>query len=234
MNRTLLLVFLMVSSISTSAQLTLGTSQASYYFLSSNDNNIHPGFNIRAGLDFDRYQIDLGFSYYLPVISKVNTIAYEVNPNALFRQSIPIINSVDGNSFETSLQFNYYIYGQPIDGNGFYGFIGSSYFVYTQRNNLSSFDRLKYYSDEYIDKAVSTHGQITFDFGIGGKIPLRNKSLFAEMRLVLPTDPYKDYGSAVTTTNFVSFTAGVRWHLMTRKSRYQIISNRKPKGRFSR
>ncbi len=216
------------------AQLTLGTSPTSYYFLGSYDNNVHLGFNIRGGLDYDRFQIDLGFSYFLPVISKVNTVAYEINPTALFRQSIPIINSVDGNSFETSLQFNYFIYGQPIGGRGFYGFIGTSYFVYTQKNNLSSFDRMKYYSDEFIDKAQSTTGQITFDFGIGGKLPLRNKSLFAEFRFAIPTDPYKDYGLAVSTTNYLSLTTGVRWHLVTRKNRYQIISNRKARSRFLR
>lgn len=222
---------LLIMANEAASQITMTTAPTVYQFFTSKDQNLHPGFNARFGYDYDLLQFDLGFSYYLPVTTNINTLAYEIHPsNPLFPAVLPIINSVVGNSFETSFQINYFINGQPIGGKGIqtYGFLGTSLFVYQQENNLSFFNTQDY-AAKVIDHAQSTYSQITFDFGAGIKYPLRNKSLFAEARIALPTDLEKDYGMPVQTTAYYSVTAGIRWHLVTRKNIYQQMANRKRK-----
>lgn len=218
-----ILIFTFISSVGFS-QFTIGTGVNSYYFLNSTDNNIHYGPSIRGGIDFDRFQLDLGFTYFLPVISNVNTYAYEIDYNTLFPNRIDVVNSVDGTTFQTDLQMNYYIWGQPIGGKGFYGFLGSGIFMYTQQNHLSHFDPLEFYSSQYIDEAIATTTQLIFNFGFGAKFPMRKSNFYIESKFSIPTDPYKEYGLGVETSPFISVMAGVRFHVITRKNRYQRIA----------
>jgi hypothetical protein len=219
------LMLTLIISMDAAAQFTVALNGSSYHFLNSADNNLHYGPQIRAGVDFQQFQLDLGFAYYMPVISKVNTFAYEVNPiSPYFPNRISIVNSVDGVSFETTLQMNYFIYGQPIDGRGVYGFLGGGILIYSQKNNLSNFNRLEYYSEKFIDGAITTSSQFIFDFGFGTKFPFRNGSWFLEGKFSLPTNPYKEYGLAIETSPYISFNAGLRFHILTRKNKYQKIA----------
>lgn len=225
-------VTLILSGFQSQSQITLTTGATAYRFTSSVDLNFHPGANIRLGYDYNRFQFDLGFSGYLPVQTQVKTDAYELRPtNPLYPMTLPILNTVDGHSWETSLQVNYFLYGQPIGGKGWqsYGFFGTSLFVYKQVNNLSHFN-----TDDYAakvnDGSETTFSQITVDLGLGLKYPLRNKEFFAEGRISFPTDLEKDYQMPVQTTVYYSATIGIRWHITTRKSVYQHMANRKRKS----
>jgi hypothetical protein len=223
----LLLVFVAATGFS---QLTLVTAPTAYRFSSSADQNLHPGFNARLGYDYRYFQFDLGFSYFMPVTTVLKTYAYEIRPtNPLFPLQTVISNNVIGKSFETSFQMSYYILGQPIRKKGLYGLLGSSLFVYNQQNNLSHYNK-----DDYaalvLDKAERTYSQITVDLGLGGKISHRNASYFLEGRVSIPTDLEKDYGSPIQTTVYYTVTTGIRWHLITRKSAYQMMAGRKKKS----
>lgn len=230
---TTLAVFFMLifSDFQSWSQITLTTAPTAYQFTSSIDRNIHPGLNIRFGYDYNRFQFDFGFSGYFPVQTVIKTDARERNPsNPLFPATISILNTVDGYSWESSIQMNYFLYGQPIGGKGWqsYGFVGSSLFIYQQVNNLSHFNTLDYQAS-VSDGAETTYSQITIDLGLGLKYPLRNKEFFAEGRFSFPTDLEKDYKVPVQTTYYYSATIGIRWHIVTRKSVYQHMANRKRK-----
>ncbi len=232
------LLLIVSSGKDTNAQLTMSLGGSSYYFFNSTDNNVHPGVNLRGGLDFDKYQLDFGFSYYFPVISAVGTQVYEKNPQSsnfpLFKN---ITNSVTGVTFNTSLQMNYFIWGKPIGGKGIYGFVGGSYFLYYQQNNLSNYDPILYYPSDYLDGSEYYRYQLLFDFGFGFKYPMRYSSLFLEGKISVPTNPYKEHELAVQTSVMATVNAGVRIHLVTRKNRYQRINigrSKKQKKRSAR
>jgi hypothetical protein len=224
---TTLLCIMLIASISkdSNAQWTMSLGGSGYYFLDSKDNNIHPGINLRGGLDFDRYQLDFGLSYFFPVISTVPTKVYEKNPvSPYFRQFKNITNAVTGITYNTSVQMNYFIWGQPIGGQGIYGFMGGSYFVYYQQNNLSIYDPKQFYPADYLNGSEYYRYQLLFDFGFGAKFPMRQSSFFVEGKLSIPTNPYKEHGLAIETSVLATVTAGIRMHLVTRKNRYERIN----------
>lgn len=226
----ILITLIFLVSQSAFSQITLVTAPTAYKFKSSADQNIHPGFNLRFGYDYQLFQFDLGFSYYLPATTSLRTYALEINPtNPLFPLQTAITNNVVGNSYESSFQMSYFFYGQPIRKKGLYAILGSSLFVYHQQNHLSHFDTQKY-APLVLDEAEVTYSQVTVDLGLGGKLSHRNATYFLEGKVSIPTALEKDYGSPIQTTVYYTVYTGIRWHLKTRKNIYQSMASRKKKA----
>ena len=101
---------------------------------------------------------------------------------------------------------------------------------YNQTYNLSHFNPMDYYSEKYINGANYASTQLTFDFGIGGKMAMRKKSWYYELKFTFLTDPYKDYGKGVQGSHFITFNTGINFHLITRKGKFQKMAMGRTKG----
>lgn len=222
---TCFLLALSFVSYTSEAQFSMALGGSGYYFVNSKDNNLHFGPQLRANFDWDNKVLSFGGSYFLPVISKVPTTATKsfVAPIE-FPPKINIINSVSAYSIDAFTDFHYYFRGVPIDGNGFYGIAGAGMFFYNQTYSLSNFDRMAYTSIKYFDEQNYYSTQLTFDIGIGGKIPMRKKSWYYELKFTFLTDPYKDYDRAVQGSHFITFSTGINFHLKTRKGKFQRMA----------
>lgn len=216
-----LIIFLGVLPIVSNAQFSMALGGSGYSFINSNDDNIHIGPQLRFGFDWENKVLNFGGTYFLPVISKDKIKAYKLNANTNLPPHITLINSVEALSFDIFSDFHYYFVGVPIDSRGFYGIAGLGILYYDQTYNLSNFNPQDYYSPEYIDGANYASTQFTIDFGIGGKLPMRKKSWYYELKFTFLTDPYKDYGKGVQGSHYISFNTGINFHLKTRKSKYQ-------------
>jgi hypothetical protein len=117
------------------SQITAAIGPATYYFVQSNDNNLHYGINTRLAYDTHQILIDAGFRIFDNVTSSVRTLGYR-DPENLF-DTLVIINSVTGKSWELFLNGHYYFVGQPEENTGLYALAGLSAFYYTQVNKLS-------------------------------------------------------------------------------------------------
>ena len=221
---TFILINIFLFSGSVSAQFTIGLNGSSYYFVNSRDNNLHFGGQFRMARDWQNYMLEFDAGYFANAISSVRSKAYEVHPETNIPQSLNINNSVTAYTIMSDLNFLYYFTGMPADGKGFYGLAGVGGFYYDQTYNLSHFNPTEYYSEQYIDGANYASTQLILNFGLGGKVPMRKSSWFYEAKFSFLTDPYKDYERAVQGSHFITVSTGFRFHVVTRKSRYERIS----------
>ncbi len=221
----LLLTLTVLLSLQSSAQFSMALGGTGYVFVNSNDQNLHYGPQLRANFDWDNKVLSFGGSYYFPVISKVPTVAKRAGLAPIeFPEKLNIINSVEAYGIDFVADFHYYFRGVPIDGRALYGIAGVGTFYYNQTYNLSSFDDSYYYADNYIDGANYYSTQLTFDVGIGGKMPMRKKSWYYELKFTFLTDPYKDYKKGVQGSHFITFNTGFNFHMKTRKNKYQRMA----------
>ena len=107
--------------------------------------------------------------------------------------------------------------------SGFYGIAGAGLFYYNQTYVLSNFDIDLYYAEDYLDGANYYSTQATIDFGVGGKLPMRKKSWYYEVKFTFLTNPYKDYKRGVQGSHYISFNTGINFHSKTRM--YFLLSN---------
>jgi len=214
---------LIISTISIDAQISIGLGGSSYAFINSRDNNLHYGGQLRLTRDEDLFMFELDAAYFTTSISSVPTVVKEVGvPD--FPINLSIINSVSAYTVMTDLNLMYFFRGQPIDGRGWYGLVGIGGFYYDQTYNLSHFNPTDYYSEQYIDGANYASTQLIWNLGIGGKLPMRKSSWYYEAKFSLLTNPYLDYDRAIQGSHFITISTGIRFHIKTRKSRYQRIS----------
>jgi hypothetical protein len=221
-NRILFIVLtlqLLLSGIAVNAQYSLGLGPATYFFIGSNDNNLHYGLNARLAYDTHQIMFDAGFSFYDKVTSSVRTLGYRDPQNPF--DTVEIYNSVNGASWSMYLNLHYYFIGMPESKGGFYGLAGVTALYYTQTNSLSTYDTHYFPTAKFIDKAVHSSTQLAINAGIGTKYSLRHSSLFIEGLVSIPTDRYLDYQYPIENAVFISVNAGVRFTLSSRRNEYQ-------------
>ncbi|MCX6257299.1 MAG: hypothetical protein NTW49_05295 [Bacteroidia bacterium] len=207
------------------AQIMAGFGPTTYYFLSSKDNNLHYGANLRLSYDTHQILFDAGFSIYDKVISTVRTLGHlstlkPGDPGYDFF-TVPIYNSVTGQSWQLFLNCQYFFKGIPEEKSGFYGILGVTALNYSQTNKLSTYDQNYFPSPKFIDNAVHISTEILVNAGFGAKYSLRHSSLFVEGIISIPTDNYLDYQYPIENSMFFSINAGVRFTLRTHRNVYQ-------------
>jgi len=201
------------------SQISVAIGPSTYYFISSNDDNLHYGLNARLAYDTHQILIDAGIRIFDKVTSTVKTVGY-LNPEDTFDKLV-IFNSVTCKSWELFLNGQYYFTGMPEEKAGVYGILGVSALYYEQTNNLSDHDPAYYPPAKFIDKRLHSSTQLTINTGIGAKYPLRHSSLYVEGKVSFPAKPYLDYQYPIENAIYVSVDAGIRITLKSHRNNYQ-------------